>query len=78
MAGSLYLIDSNILIRWVQQDDPDYPVVESALNALARQKETLCYTSQNLAEFLERVHAAGQPQWVWVDPARNRSPRQAL
>lgn len=51
MAGSLYLIDSNILIRWVQQDDPDYAVVESALNALARQKEVLCYTSQNLAEF---------------------------
>ena len=51
MAGTLYLIDSNILIRWVQPDDPDYPVVESALNVLARQKETLCYTSQNLAEF---------------------------
>lgn len=51
MAGSLYLIDSNILIRWVQQDDPDYQVVESALSALARQKEILCYTTQNLAEF---------------------------
>jgi|SRR5579859_682980 len=51
MAGSLYLIDSNILIRWVQRDDPDYPVVEGALTALARQKEILCYTSQNLAEF---------------------------
>src|SRR5215470_8930247 len=51
MAGTLYLIDSNILIRWVQRDDPDYQVVESALNALALQKEILCYTSQNLAEF---------------------------
>lgn len=38
MADSLYLIDSNILIRWVQQDDPDYQVVESALNVLAGKK----------------------------------------
>ena len=51
MAGTLYLIDSNILIRWVQPNDPDYRVVESALDVLARQKEILCYTSQNLGEF---------------------------
>ena len=51
MAGTVYLLDSNILIRWVQPTDPDYAVVESALDALARQKEILCYTSQNLAEF---------------------------
>lgn len=51
MAGTLYLIDSNILIRWVQPSDPDYAVVESALDALARQGAILCYTSQNLAEF---------------------------
>ena len=51
MAGPLYLIDSNILIRWVQPSDPDYAVVESALDALARQGAILCYTSQNLAEF---------------------------
>ena len=30
MAGVLYLIDSNVLIHWVQRDDPDYQVVESA------------------------------------------------
>jgi predicted nucleic acid-binding protein len=51
MAGTLYLIDSNILIRWVHPSDPDYAVVESALDALARQGAILCYTSQNLAEF---------------------------
>lgn len=51
MAGTSYLLDSNILIRWVQQDDPDYQLVESALNVLAGQREILCYTSQNLAEF---------------------------
>ena len=27
MAGTPYVIDSNILIRWVQPSDPDYPIV---------------------------------------------------
>ena len=51
MAGTPYLIDSNILIRWVQPSEPDYPIVESALEALASQGAILCYTSQNVAEF---------------------------
>jgi predicted nucleic acid-binding protein len=51
MAGALCLIDSNILLRWVQPSDPDYAVVASAVAALVRQKSILCYTSQNLAEF---------------------------
>lgn len=51
MAETLCLLDSNILIRWVQPDDPDYAVVKSALEAFARQKIVFCYTTQNLAEF---------------------------
>lgn len=51
MAGTLCLIDRNILLRWVQPSDPDYPIVESALETLANQGAILCYTSQNLAEF---------------------------
>jgi hypothetical protein len=51
MAGMPHLIDSNILIRWVQPSDPDYAVVKSALDVLARHGAILCYTSQNLAEF---------------------------
>jgi hypothetical protein len=51
MAGTLYLLDSNILIRWVQPSDPDYVSVETALDTLIGQKAILCYTSQNLAEF---------------------------
>ncbi len=36
MAGTRYLIDSNILIRWVQPSDPDYPIVEAALEVVAK------------------------------------------
>ena len=29
MAGTRYLVDSNILIRWVQPSDPGHSIVES-------------------------------------------------
>ncbi|MGA2904833.1 MAG: PIN domain-containing protein [Candidatus Korobacteraceae bacterium] len=51
MAGALYLIDSNVVLRWVQPSDPDYSAVASALETLAERGDILCYTSQNLAEF---------------------------
>jgi predicted nucleic acid-binding protein len=51
MAQSALLLDSNILIRWVQQKDPNYPVIQSALNLLVAAEVGLHYTSQNLGEF---------------------------
>lgn len=51
MPNTAYLLDSNILIRWIQPDDRDYPVIKSALDVLVQQQSILCYTSQNLAEF---------------------------
>jgi len=51
MAGDFYLIDSNVLIRWVQLGDPGFPVAKAALNRLIISNADLCYTSQNLGEF---------------------------
>jgi predicted nucleic acid-binding protein len=51
MAGELYLIDSNVLIRWVQHESPDFSVVRTAIKQLSRFKHVPCYTSQNLGEF---------------------------
>jgi predicted nucleic acid-binding protein len=51
MPDGAYLFDSNILIRWVKPDDHDYPLLNSLIESLIRQGSTLCYTSQNLAEF---------------------------
>jgi predicted nucleic acid-binding protein len=51
MAGDFYLIDSNVLIRWVQLGDPGFPVAKAALNRLILSNADLCYTSQNLGEF---------------------------
>jgi predicted nucleic acid-binding protein len=51
MAGDRYLLDSNILIRWVQHKDPSASVVEAALDLLVLSDADPCYTSQNLGEF---------------------------
>jgi predicted nucleic acid-binding protein len=51
MAETPYLLDSNILLRWVKPDHRDYPVIVSATDAILRRNGILCYTSQNVAEF---------------------------
>jgi len=51
MAGTPYLVDSNILLRWVKPDHNDFPVVVSAIDAILKREAVLCYTSQNLGEF---------------------------
>jgi predicted nucleic acid-binding protein len=51
MTGNSWLLDTNVLIRWVQHDDPEAPIVEAALDRLMISKADLCYTSQNLGEF---------------------------
>jgi predicted nucleic acid-binding protein len=51
MRGTAYLIDSNILIRWLKPDDRDYSLVNTVIDRLIQQGSALCLTSQNLGEF---------------------------
>lgn len=51
MAETPYLVDSNILLRWVKPDHSDYPAIVSAIEEILQRQGVLCYTSQNLAEF---------------------------
>lgn len=51
MPGTSYLVDTNILLRWVKSDDRDYPLVVAAIEVILKQDGVLCYTSQNVAEF---------------------------
>jgi hypothetical protein len=46
-----YLVDTNVLLRFVKPDDRDYPLLGSAVSRLWADGGDLCYTSQNLAEF---------------------------
>jgi hypothetical protein len=51
MPDGAFLVDSYILIRWVKPDDRDYLLLNGLIESLIRRGSTLCYTSQNLAEF---------------------------
>jgi predicted nucleic acid-binding protein len=51
MAGTLYLIDSNVLIRWVRPEASEFQVVVRSIRRLEEADDTPCYTSQNLGEF---------------------------
>ena len=51
MARTPYLIDTNVLLRWIKPDDRDYPVVVAAIEAALLRGSALCYTSQNVGEF---------------------------
>ncbi|MGA2050688.1 MAG: type II toxin-antitoxin system VapC family toxin [Terracidiphilus sp.] len=51
MPGKPYLVDSNVLIRWVQPEGPQFEVVRKAILRIENTDDTPCYTSQNLGEF---------------------------
>jgi predicted nucleic acid-binding protein len=51
MAQMPYLIDSNILLRWVKSNHEQHHLVVSAIDTILKRAGDLCYTSQNLAEF---------------------------
>ena len=51
MAGTPFLVDTNVLLRWLKPDDRDYPLVVSAIDRILERGAVLCYTSQNVAEF---------------------------
>ena len=73
MAGALYLVDSNILLRWIKPDDRDYALVVSAIEIALRNGAVLCYTSQNVGGVLEHLHPPSGTQRIWPDSNGGRS-----
>jgi predicted nucleic acid-binding protein len=59
VISNSYLIDSNILLRISRRDDPDYRIVDRALEQLLEDHARLYYTHQSIAEFWN----------VWTRPA---------
>jgi predicted nucleic acid-binding protein len=51
MAGLLYLVDTNILLRLIKSNDPEFPLVRRAVQTLKARGERLCYVPQNIVEF---------------------------
>ena len=46
-----YLIDTNVLLRFIQSDDPRYQISQDAVHKLNVEGHQLRTTSQNLTEF---------------------------
>ena len=52
MADAIrWLLDTNILLRMTNQDDPSYHLVQETISALVERGATLCFTTQTLGEF---------------------------
>lgn len=46
-----HLVDTSLLLRVVARRDPLHPVARNAVRVLRHQNESLCFLSQNMAEF---------------------------
>jgi predicted nucleic acid-binding protein len=46
-----YLVDTGVLLRFTNTQDPQHPAVKQAVEALVSQNEELYMTTQNAAEF---------------------------
>jgi predicted nucleic acid-binding protein len=51
MTGEPWLLDTNILIRWVQPNASDFELIATVTQRLRQLNSELCYASQNLGEF---------------------------
>ncbi len=51
MAGTQYLADTNILLRLVKSNDPQFPLVRRAVHVIEARGDRVCYIPQNLVEF---------------------------
>jgi predicted nucleic acid-binding protein len=51
MAAVPHLLDTNILLRLAQHEDPEHALVKAAIDALIEEGADLCYTPQNVVEF---------------------------
>jgi predicted nucleic acid-binding protein len=48
---AVIFLDGDILLRWLEPDNPDQIIVETAVDRLLLSNIDLCNTSQNLGEF---------------------------
>jgi len=51
VSGDSILVDSNVLLRWLEPSDGDHLTATKALERLIFSGAILCYTSQNVSEF---------------------------
>jgi predicted nucleic acid-binding protein len=51
MAGVHYLVDTNVLLRLVKSNDPEFLLARKAVGTLKTRGDQLCFFPQNIVEF---------------------------
>lgn len=46
-----YLIDTNVFLRFVEVDSPEFEVCDQALEAIKNSSDSACYCAQIMIEF---------------------------
>ena len=50
MAGVPWLIDTNVLVGWINPHTPSHPVAVAAIEKISLRSDIACYAPQNLVE----------------------------
>jgi predicted nucleic acid-binding protein len=65
-----YLLDTNVLLRWVQHAAPEHAMAVAAVTELRRQGEQVCITPQNVIEFWSVATRPTNVNGLAMSPAR--------
>lgn len=74
----LWLIDTNVLIRWLQTSDPNHPVVRSATRRIREQGGMCCFTPQNLGELWNALTRPANANGYGLSPTLANSHAEAM
>ena len=69
MPSDLWLADTNVLIRFLQPEDREFPTVVRAVHIIEGSGGTLCYTGQNLGEFWNVMTRSADRNGYGISPA---------
>ena len=75
MTETPYLVDSNVLLRWVQPNHRDYPAIVSAIEVLLRRGADPLLHLSECRGVLEYLYSPGRSQWLWSVASRCRPRR---
>ena len=70
MPSDLWLADTNVLIRWLQPLDSNFPVVLRAIEKVEDSGATLCFTGQNIGEFWNAMTRPANRNGYGISPAQ--------
>ena len=73
VLGPRYLVDTNVLLRISQRDDPQNELVGTSIKKLFKHGSEHCFALQNIAEFWNVcTRPAERNGWLWPRDCGNQ------